>query len=176
MAEPENVSETYRLPPPLSTWLRLHEIRDAEALAGELFRHCFKQPVPDHPRHYIASADILGIERTIAYAHFTPLRNLYLCGGLCIDDRAYRRLPAESRSALKAAGGIAEQLLRHSFHDLRDADAIFGYVGDIRAERIDLRVGFRHTGFPHLIVYWPKPLSIWRKFRMVLEVQKLGPF
>jgi hypothetical protein len=95
---------------------------------------------------------------------------------MCIDDRVLRRLPPDQRIKLKAAGGIAEQMLRYTFADLADASAIFGYVGDKRAERVDLRAGFQHTGIKHLIVFWPGQLSESEQRVLVDRVAKVGPF
>ncbi len=176
------VRPRFSLPPELRDWLRVCEIDDAERHAGDLFRHSFRSPPPDFPRHYVAlyrpGADG-GVELpeiTVGYVHFTPYQGLYLGGGMCMDNRVVRRMPVERRVALKQAGGIAEQMLRYVFQDLSDGRAIFGYVGDTRAERIDLRVGFSHTGHEHLIVHWPRELPEDEKRRIVDHVATLGPF
>jgi len=163
-------------PQELSDWFRIVEVNDAARYAGELFRRCFQHPPPDYPRHYVALAEIDGEERTLGYIHYTALDDVYLCGGMCIDERAYRRLPAARRAQLKAAGGIAEQMLRHTFAELAQAKAIFGHVGEPRAERVDLRAGFRHTGLPHLMVYWPKPLPESEQIALTERIAAIGPF
>ena len=166
----------YSLPEALAGWFSVVEVDDVERHAGELFRRCFHQPPPNYPRHYVARADSAGETRTIGYIHYTPLEQVYLCGGMCIDDRAYRRLPSEHRAALKAAGGIAELMLRHTFAALSSAQAIFGYVGDTRSERVNLRAGFRHTGRPHLIVHWPRPLPEAQQRALIAKIAAIGPF
>jgi hypothetical protein len=166
----------YAMPDELAGWFRVVEVDDAEAYAGGLFRRCFRTAPPDSPRHYVARVDVGGKERTIGYVHYSCLDELCLCGGMCIDDRVFRRLPSERRSRLKAAGGIAEQMLRYTFADLGDAKAIFGYVGDKRAERVDLRAGFQHTEYKHLIVYWPNRVPEIEQRALIERVAKLGPF
>ena len=166
----------YALPPALAGWFCVAEITDVEAGAGELFRRAFRTDPPTTPRHYVALVTIDGEQRTIGYVHYERMDDVYLCGGMCMDERTFRRLPADRRAALKRAGGIAEQMLRHTFAALADAKAIFGYVGDKRAERVDLRAGFSHTGLPHLIVHWPQHLPPAERDALVERVAKLGPF
>ena len=166
----------YRIPENLAGWFLVVEIDDAEAYAGALFRRCFRTAPPDSPRHYVARVDVSGKERTIGYIHYSRLENVYLGGGMCIDDRVFRRLSSEHRARLKAAGGVAEQMLRYTFADLGDAKAIFGYVGDKRAERVDLRAGFQHTEYKHLIVYWPNRVPEIEQRALIERIAKLGPF
>lgn len=171
-----SVRVRYRLPEATEGWFDIVEVDDVEAAAGELFRHSFRGAPPDFPRHYIARATIDRAWRTIGYVHMTSTDDVYLCGGMCMDERVYRRLPAARRATLKAIGGVAEQMLRHVFADCSDARAIFGYVGDRRAERVDLRAGFRHTAHKHLIVYWPRPLPESEQQALIAKVAALGPF
>ncbi|MGE5089061.1 MAG: hypothetical protein ACM3QY_08025 [Candidatus Levyibacteriota bacterium] len=167
---------SYRLPDPLAGWFSICEIGDPEALAGDLFRRCFRHDPPRVPRNYVARVVQDGEQHTIGYVHMHPLDDMFLCGGMCMDDRVFRRLPAARRAALKAAGGVAEQMLRHGFAELSHAQAIFGYVGDRRAERVDLRAGFVHTGVRYLIVHWPRPLPEAEKAARVQRVADIGPF
>ena len=166
----------YSLPDVLTGWFGIVEVDDAEPVAGELFRRVFHDVPPDVPHHYVARVPLEGEERTIGYVHMRPFEDMFLCGGMCMDDRVFRRLPVERRAALKAVGGVAEQLLRHAFADLSYAKGIFGYVGDKRAERVDLRAGFQHTGLEYLIVHWPSPLPELEKTARIERVAKAGPF
>ena len=153
------------------------EVDDAFFFAAELFEHCFKQRIPNFPRHYVAYYhETPHKSNVVGYVHYTQIEDLYLCGGLCIDERAYRRISSAHRSAIKAAGGIAEQLLRYTFQDLSSATGIFGYVGDVRSEKVCLRAGFTHTGLKHLLVHWPKVLEQDRKTALIRKIAEIGPF
>jgi len=173
---PARAAPGYALPPSLAGWFMVTEIDDVEAHAGELFRRSFRVPPPTTPHHYVARVDVEGAPRTIGYVHYERLDDVYLCGGMCMDERTFRRLGADRRVALKAAGGVAEQMLRHTFAELAHAKAIFGYVGDRRAERVDLRAGFEHTGLAHLIVHWPGRVPANERQALIERVAKLGPF
>jgi hypothetical protein len=166
----------YTVPETLAGWFRVVEVDDVEQYAGSRFRRCFHHPPPDAPRPFVALVDADGEERTIGYIHYAKLDDVYLGGGMCIDERVFRRLPNERRDHLKQAGGIAEQMLRHTTASLANARAIFGYVGDKRAERVDLRAGFEHTGTEHLIVFWPRPLPVDEQRAIVARVARVGPF
>jgi hypothetical protein len=173
---PPRAAAGFALPQTLAGWFRVVEVDDVEAHAGELFRRSFHLEPPKTPRHYVARVDTDSGLQTIGYVHYEQVDDVYLCGGMCMDERVFRRLPATRRSALKEAGGVAEQMLRHTFADLAAAKAIFGYVGDRRAERVDLRAGFEHTGLPYLIVHWPRPLARRERVALVERIARIGPF
>jgi len=164
----------------ISDILCVTEIANAEFFVGDLFRRRFNTPsFPDIPRHFVAfyKTD----EKTmlpIGYVHQTPWENCYLCGGLVIDDRRYRLIPAAHRRVIREAGGIAEYLQRESFAAIRDENtvAIWGLVGDKLAEQVDLRVGFVHTGVPYLMVVWLKSLSEEEKAIWIQKAATLGLF
>ncbi len=71
---------------------------------------------------------------------------------------------------------MAEIMLCATFALLRDAPAIWGYVGDKQAEVVDLRAGFRHTGAQHLMVVWNQDLPEEEKAARLKRVVDLGPF
>ena len=157
--------------------LRVEEVSDAEFYAGDLFRRRFRGPPPDYPRHYVA---FYRQGRTrylpVGYIHYTRFEDTWLCGGMVIDDRLYRRIPATHRKLIKAGGGIAEMMLRDTFARLADAPAIWGYVGDKQAEEVDKRAGFVHTHHAHVMVVWNRELPEADKAARLERVIGLGPF
>lgn len=157
--------------------VRVEEVSDAEFYAGALFRRRFGGPPPDYPRHYVAFYRH-GRSRylPVGYIHYTRFEDTWLCGGMVIDERLYRRIPAPHRKLIKEAGGIAELMLRDTFARLADAPAIWGYVGDKQAEEVDSRVGFRHTHHPHVMVVWNRELPEAEKAARLERVIALGPF
>jgi GNAT superfamily N-acetyltransferase len=157
--------------------LYVQEVTAADFFVGELFRRKFHAPPPAFPIHYVsfyraAPTDI----RVIGYVHYSEFEDSYLCGGLVIDDRIYRQMPASHREAIRRGGGIAEHLLKVTFARLGHAAAIWGYVGDTRAERVDARVGFRRTEHPYVMVCWMRELSEEDKRDRMSRVVALGPF
>ena len=155
----------------LATPLVVREIPSAE-IAADLFRRKFAQDIPDFPKHFVAMAGDL----CAGYVHYTPWQGDYLCGGLCIDDRVYRALGSEARAWIRERGGIAEIMMRGAHESLRDAAAIWGYIGDKQAEAVDRRVGFVPVAEPYLFAIWQKPLSDEAKAARIAEAVKLGPF
>lgn len=150
---------------------------DADFFVGELFRRKFHCAPPDFPIHYVSfyratPSDI----KVIGYVHYSEFEDCYLCGGLVIDDRLYRRMPVVHREAVRSCGGIAEHLLKNTFARLNHATAIWGYVGDARAERVDQRVGFRRTEHPYIMVCWMRELSDSDKRARMSRVISVGPF
>ena len=154
--------------------LRVDCVPDAAPVIGELFRRHFRADPPDFPIHYVSF--YRASDAPIGYVHYTPFDDGYLCGGLVIDSRLYREIPEAHRNAIREAGGVAEHLMATTFPRLPNATAIWGYVGDVKAERVDLRVGFRHTEHPYVMVCWMRELAPDEKARRLERVIALGPF
>jgi hypothetical protein len=113
----------------------------------------------------------------VGYVHQSTWEGCHLCGGLVIDDRLYRRINPAHRKTIRDAGGIAELLLKESFaRVMPQSIAIWGYVGDKQAEQVDLRVGFRHTHHPLVMVIWNRELDEAQKAQWIDRVVALGPF
>jgi hypothetical protein len=157
--------------------IRVEEVADAEFFIGDLFRRRFHSDPPDYPRHFVAFYQpVRSRLETVGFVHYLRFEDSYLCGGLVIDDRRYRLMPTEHRKVIKAAGGIAEKMLRVTFARLAEAPAIWGYVGDVLAEKVDLRAGFRHTTHRHIMVFWNRELPAEEKEQRLARVAALGPF
>jgi len=157
--------------------LRIEEVANAEFYVGDLFRRRFRGDPPDYPKHFVAFyKPDRSMLQAVGYVHYTSFEDSWLCGGLVIDDRLYRRMPAAHRNLIREAGGIAEKLLRDTFARLADAPAIWGYVGDALAEKVDLRAGFRHTTDRYVMVCWNKTLPDDEKQQRLARVVALGPF
>lgn len=159
--------------------LQVTEVDAASFFIHDLFCRRFNTTAaPDFPRHFIAfyrQNDHTYLP--LGYVHQSAWEGCYLTGGLVIDERAYRRLPAAHRHIIRAAGGVAECLLRDSFALLGpDVIAIWGYVGDKQAEQVDLRVGFEHTEHPYLMVIWRQELSAAARADWYARALALGPF
>lgn len=165
---------------PFHTFFIVVELDDAETVVGPLFKRRFHtDSFPDNPRHYVAftrmdDASLLSL----GYVHYTLLDDIALCGGLVIDDQHYRRLPKSFRQEIVRAGGIAENLMRISFDRLpTQIRSIWGHVGDRQAEKVDLRVGFEHTGVPFLMAVWrDASLTEDERNALIERVKALTPF
>jgi hypothetical protein len=157
--------------------IRVEEVADAEFFIGDLFRRRFGSDPPNYPRSFVAFYQPVRSRLEAAgFVHYLEHNDSYLCGGLVIDERRYRRMPADHRKVIRAAGGIAEKMLRVTFARLADAPAIWGYVGDRLSEEVCLRVGFRHTEDQYILVCWNKDLPAEEKAQRLARVAALGPF
>jgi len=142
--------------------LRIEEVANAEFYVGDLFRRRFRGDPPDYPKHFVAFyKPDRSMLQAVGYVHYTSFEDSWLCGGLVIDDRLYRRMPAAHRNLIREAGGIAEKLLRDTF---------------ALAEKVDLRAGFRHTTDRYVMVCWNKTLPDDEKQQRLARVVALGPF
>lgn len=162
-----------------SEFFRVVEVTEADFLVGALFRRRFAtDSFPDSPKHFVAFYK--GVDGTLlplGYVHFEIWEGQAMGGGLVIDERLYRRMPPGDRDMIRANGGVAEALLRASIALLSDdLIGIWGYVGDKQAEKVDLRVGFRHTGRLHLMVIWRNEPDEAGKAYWIERAAAYGPF
>lgn len=157
--------------------INLIEVDDARPQAGALFQKSFQAPVPDIPRHFLLLAsNEAGVSLTIGYGHVTQHETVYLGGGMCVDMRALRQLPKDTRRELEQRGGVAFTLCSSIVHTVQDCEAVFAYVGHPAAYKIDMAVGFIPTEHENLVVYWKQELSLERQQELISAVNLLGPF
>ena len=159
-------------------WVKVEETDGGQPLAEPIFQRRYREPAPDFPHHVIAQCRTAqGAWRPACYIHFTAMDRVLLGGGACVDDRVLRQLPKPAREALHAVGGLYQHTLRWSLqHFGPRCDAIFGYCGDVLAERADLAVGFHKTAFPRLLAYFPAPLPEARREALVARANAASPF
>ena len=150
-------------------WLRTEEVADARDDAGELFRRSFGHDIPDYPRHFVLRYTPPGkpAGRVVAYVHQLPYKEVYLCGGMCVDERAYRTLPHWLYRQVRDEGGLATIVTRDSMAMLGDSPASFRHVAEVHTRAADLRTGFAETGHEHLVVYWRRVLDETEKRRLI---------
>ncbi len=157
------------------TW----EVNDARVLAGELFKRRFGHDIPDYAQHFVlvySPPAGMGAPEVVAYVHQTPYGDVHLGGGMCVEERAYRRMPRSLFAQVREQGGLATIVTRDSVAMLGESLASFGHVGEPRARAADLRTGYVDTGKPHLMVMWRKPLDEAQKARVIERVDAHGPF
>lgn len=163
--------------PPVPAGLAIAVEAAPGADVAALFSRRFGHALPDFPHHVVARVHVDGEARPLCYIHFTEHQGVLLGGGACVDDRLLRRLDPALRRALKVAGGPYQASLRWAVaHFAPRFPAIFGYCGDVLAERADRAVGFEPTGYPHLLAYLTRPLDAAARDRLVAIAHAVGPF
>ncbi len=155
------------------------EFGDAVSQAAQaLFVRKYARALPEFPHHVVAN--YVGPDSApipLCYVHFTDCGDILLGGGACVDDRVVRRMPAEQRDAIRAAGGIYQHVLHRSVaYFAPKFSAIFGFCGDALAERIDRAVGFESTPHEHLLVFWTQAVAPRLRHQMIAKAQAFTPF
>ena len=139
-----------------------------------LFMRSFRGPPPDYPQHFLARHRTTGVPA--GYVHYTRHSDgVYLCGGLCVDGRIYRKLTADERAMTRAHGSLSRWLLNESIALLSRKAAVFAYTGNLLSIRDCLAIGFVATRHRHLIVQWhaaPREAQV----QLVAAIASLGPF
>jgi hypothetical protein len=161
----------------LKTW----EVNDASKLAGDLFKRCFHHEIPNYARHFVLvyspPPGTETVPQLVAYVHQSPFGEVHLCGGLCVNERAYRKIPKWLFEAVRNEGGFSTIIMQDSMKMLGDSPASFAHVGEPRSRASCVRVGFLDTGRPHLMALWldnSLPESV--KAKLVDQVEAYGPF
>ena len=156
--------------------LSLIEVSDATALAGPMFSKAFKLNIPRFPRHFVLLFHGSGTPSVIGYVHHTKFADAYLAGGLVVRAMHFRKLDANTAALVRKEGGLAEWIMRTTCDWLDGVDAAFAYMGDKQSIRINLRVGFVPTQYPHLHVLWKRQCNPQRKRALIEKVAARGPF
>ena len=161
--------------------LRVEELADAPAAAaaGDLYWKSFAYEIPKYPRHFVLRyfpEPNEAANRVVAYVHQLPWKDVYLGGGMCVDETVYRSFPKWLFAEIRREGGLATIVTRGSLSMLGDCAAAFGYVGEPRARQADLRTGYVDTGHPHLMVFWRKEVSPEERKRLIDLAASFGPF
>lgn len=154
------------------------EVVDGPFLASGIFNRKFGGNAPDYGHHLLALYRRHAHHYLpVGYLNLLPWESVILVGGGCTDGAAFPYMTAEDRQKVTEAGGILYYLLRYGFEQFADrCEAFYGHVGDPRAEEVDLRAGFVHTGHENLIVNFHRPLPDSTKAELTAKVLALGPF
>jgi hypothetical protein len=163
----------------LEDFFRVVEVSDGEFFAGPLFKRRFAcDSFPETPMHFVALyQDSSGAVLTLGYVHFELWQQQAMGGGMVIDERAWKLLPATERKLIRQKGGVAEMMLRGAIDLLPDdLIGIWGYVGDSLARKVDVRVGFQPTEAEHVMVIWRNEPCEDEKDAWIRRVVDYGPF
>lgn len=171
--------------------LKVFETKDAASYAGALFQESFNSPFPVPTAYRILDTQIQpadwrqfvaiytwpdGISECVGFCNWIRYKDVYLEGGLAVQKNFYRRLPKPHYAECAARGGIAQMVMEAAATQLTDCAAWFGYCGDAKALRVDLRVGYVCTKHPYLIVKWMRTLTESDKQVWIDDVTRIGPF
>ncbi|HMM65650.1 MAG TPA: hypothetical protein PKC03_01805 [Dokdonella sp.] len=162
----------------IDDFIIVNEADRGPAFATPIFQRKYRLPVPEFPHHVIAyhrgDDDMFSVG---CYIHFTDCGDILLGGGACTDDRVLRRMSADQRDCVRAAGGLYLHTLKWSLRHFGDRfAAVFGYCGDALAERVDRAAGFESTAHDRLLVYWTREVEPGRKAQMVAKAFSFIPF
>lgn len=171
--------------------LTVFETKEAARYAGALFAESFNSALPVPIAHRILETQIQpqdwrqfvaiytwpdGTAECVGFCNWIKYKDVYLEGGLAVQKSFYRRLVRADFAACTARGGIAQIVMEAAATQLTDCVAWFGYCGDPKALRVDLRVGFVRTEHPYLIVKWMRALPASSMQGWIDEVTRIGPF
>lgn len=165
---------------PVNEFLRIIEVSNAEPYVKNLFLKKFNCSPPETPNHFVLQ--YVDLQQPVkgwiscGYVHYSPYMSYQMCGGLVMDELVYKAMRGKDREIIRRLGGLAEIIMRKTLNQFPEAEAIWGHVGNKLAEKVDLRVGFVYTDFPHLMVVWQKEFSEEEKFNRSEEISQIGPF
>jgi hypothetical protein len=154
-------------------------VREVHGLTPEiktLFERSFRIPAPDFPRHFVAMVDTKQGERLGGYVHYVEYeKGVFLIGGLCVDSRVYRLLPADHRAHIASHGSLCRWLSDESIAALGPKRAVFAYTGDTSTRRDAFALGFAETPSPHILVQWHGEPEATRE-ALIRRIEARAPF
>ena len=171
--------------------LKVFETKDAASYAVALFQESFNSAFPIPTAYKILDTQIQpedwrqfvaiytwpdGTAECVGFCNWIKYKDVYLEGGLAVQKNFYRRLAKPHFAECSARGGIAQIVMDTAATELTDCAAWFGYCGDLKALRVDLRAGYVQTEQPYLLVKWMKALSASEQKARIDDVTRIGPF
>ena len=184
-AGPKPLSKRSTEPVPLDTellalkgFLQVVEVDPGPFISGASFQRKFGHQAPDF-RHHLEAMYRKAWDHLVpvGYVNFRPHENVYLVGGGLTDGRAFQHMEKDQAQAINDAGGILYLMLRAGFARFTPrCDAFFGHVGNPRALEVDLKAGFQHTPYEHLVAYFPHPIKPGAKRKLTDSIHALGAF
>jgi hypothetical protein len=171
--------------------LKVFQTNEGARLAGGLFQDSFNSPIPAPAACRILETEISpedwrqyvaiykwpdGTEECVGFCNWIKYKDVYLEGGLAVRKNFYRRLAKADFAECNARGGIAQIMMETAAPRLSDCAAWFGYCGDAKSLKVNLRVGYIRTHHPYLIVKWMRELDESEKRAWIDEGIRLGPF
>ena len=171
--------------------LKIFETKEAARFAGVLFHEAFNSVFPTPTPYRILETQIQpedwrqfvavytwpdGTAECVGFCNWIKYKDVYLEGGLAVQKNFYRRLSKAHFAECTARGGVAQIVMETAATTLTDCVAWFGYCGDMKALRVDLRVGFVPTKHPYLIVKWMQRLPTSQMHERIEDVARIGRF
>ena len=171
--------------------LKVFESKHAAHYAGALFQEAFNGAFPVPVAYRILETQIRpedwrqfvaiytwpdGTEECVGFCNWIKYKDVYLEGGLAVQKNFYRRLEKAHFAECRARGGVAQIVMETAATHLTDCFAWFGYCGDLKALRVDLRAGYVQTEHPYLLVKWMRTLSASEQQARIDDVTRIGPF
>lgn len=157
-------------------YFSISEVTDGKFFGQEILKRKLAVNVQDFGRHVIAFYKHTPKHITpLGYQHIAEYETVALLGGGSVDGLSFKDIPEDVCIDLRQRGGVLYMLLTYVFREYADSyEAFFGFCGDARAEAIDLRAGFKHTGLPMLLAKYREDISEGRKQELLNSVVKLG--
>jgi len=152
-------------------------VDNGQYFINDMFNRKFNSDAPKTTNHLIAFYKQNDSFVPVSYLSFLPYKNTLLVGGGITDGRAIRQMSTREKELISQNNGILYLMLRYGFEYFADqCDAFFGHVNDPRALEVDLAAGFEKTNYQYIVANYHKPLSSWKKKRMVKMINSIGPF
>jgi hypothetical protein len=153
-------------------------VDNAHFFINDLFNDKFGSDAPEQTNHLISFyKNASGHFLPVSYISFLPYKNTILIGGAITDGNVIRQIPEDQRKIITECGGVLYSMLEFGISHFGDKyDAFFAYTNNQKALEADLAAGFIETEHQYLVAKYHKPLSRWKKKKLLKMIHKLGAF
>lgn len=152
-------------------------VDNGQYFINDMFQKKFAGNAPNYKHHLVAFYKKNGTYTPVSYLHFLPYKNTLLVGGGMTDGRIIKTMSQGEKDSITKNNGVLYFMLKYGFeHFSSQCDAYFGHVDDPRALEVDLAAGFETTEHEYLVAHFHKPISSWKKKKMIKMIHKLGNF
>ena len=152
-------------------------VNTAGYFVNDMFKRKFKSKAPERGYHLVAFYRHNNHYLPVGYLHYSPYVKCLLVGGGMTDGNVIKMMKDEEKKAIADENGILKFMLKYGFEYFADnCIAFFGHIDIPRSMEVSLEAGFQETKYKYLVANFHKPISKWKKHRLIETLNKVGSF
>ena len=161
----------------ISDFIKPIAVNSASFFVNDMFKRKFNSTAPDRGYHLVSFYKHENSFLPVGYLHYSPYKNVFLVGGGMTDGNVIKLMSDEEKATILKDNGVLYYMLKHGFEYFSDqCEAFFGHIDIPRSMEISLAAGFNKTQHQYLVANFHKPMSKWKKNRLIKIINEVGSF
>jgi len=161
----------------ISDFIKPIAVNSAGFFVNDMFKRKFNSIAPERGYHLVSFYKHNNGYLPVGYLHYSPYLKVLLVGGGMTDGNVIKLMTDQEKDIIARDNGVLYFMLRYGFEYFSDqCEAFFGHIDIPRLMEISLAAGFKKTQYKYLVSNFHKPMSSWRKKRLINKINDVGSF